>query len=121
MTNSQKLSVRLSEIRQRLNEISGLEGNAYTDEIRSENDRLQTEFRDAEGKYRAAVIAEGEAEKRALESEPDAEQRERLELRSKASLGAYLRAALSGRRVDGPERELQEAAKIGEGNLRGRC
>ena len=115
MTNAQRLSVRLSEIRQRLNEVAGLEGDAYTDEIRAENDKLQTEFRDAEGKYRAAVIAEGEAEKRALESEPDAEQRERLELRSKASLGAYLLAANAGRRVDGPEAELQAAAKIGAG------
>ena len=115
MTNSQKLSVRLSEIRQRLNEVAGLEGEAYTAEIRAENDKLQTEYRDLEGKYRAAVIAEGDAEKRALESEPDAELRERLELRGRASLGAYLRAALSGRRVDGPERALQQAAGIGDG------
>ena len=115
MTNSQRLSVRLSEIRQRLNEVAGLEGEAYTAEIRAENDKLQTEYRDLEGKYRAAVIAEGDAEKRALETEPDAELRERRELRGKASLGAYLRAALSGRRVDGPERELQEASKVGEG------
>ena len=115
MTNSQNLSIRKSEIRQRLNEISGLEGDAYTAEIRAENDKLQTEYRDLEGKYRAAVIAEGDAEKRALETEPDAELRERQELRGKASLGAYLRAALSGRRVDGPERELQEASKVGEG------
>ena len=103
MTNSQRLSVRLSEIRQRLNEVAGLEGDAYTAEIRAENDKLQTEYRDLEGKYRAAVIAEGDAEKRALETEPDAELRERRELRGKASLGAYLLAALSGRRVDGPE------------------
>ena len=68
MTNAQRLSVRLSEIRQRLNEVVGLEGDAYTAEIRAENDKLQTEYRDLEGKYRAAVIAEGDAEKRALAS-----------------------------------------------------
>ena len=113
MTNSQKLSVRLSEIRQRLNELAGVE--ALTDEQRQESDKLQAEYRDKETQYRAAIVGEGEAEKRALETEPDAEMRERLELRSKAQLSSYLQAALSGRRVDGAEKELQEAAKIGEG------
>lgn len=115
MTNSQRLAVRLSEIRQRLNEIAGLEGDAFTDEIRQESDRLQAEYRDTETRYRAAIVGEGEAERRALESQPDAEMRERLELRGKAQLSGYLRAALSGRRVDGAEKELQEAAKIGDG------
>ena len=36
MTTAQKLAIRLSEIRQRLNEIAGLEGDAVTDEIRAE-------------------------------------------------------------------------------------
>ena len=48
MTNSQRLSVRLSEIRQRLNEIAGLEGDAFTAEIRQESDKLQAEFADKE-------------------------------------------------------------------------
>ena len=112
MTNSQRLAVRLSEIRQRLNEIAGLEGDAFTDEIRQESDRLQTEFRDKETQYRSALIAEGDAERRALENAPDAEMRERLELRGRASLGRYLAAALAGRRVDGAEAELAEAAGV---------
>lgn len=115
MTNSQRLAVRLSEIRQRLNEIAGLEGDAYTAEIRTENDKLQAEFRDCEGKYRAAVIAEGEAERRALETEPDAELRERQALRARASVGRFLSAELSGRQVDGAEAELRSAAGIDGG------
>ena len=115
MLNSQRLSVRLSEIRQRLNAIASLEGDAFTDEIRQESDKLQKEFADKETQYRSAVLGEADAEKRALSTAPDAEHRERLELRGKASLTGYLRAAMSGRRVDGPERELQEAAKIGDG------
>ena len=95
--------------------VAGLAGDAFTAEIRAESETLQTEFADTEVKYRAAVVGESEAEKRALGTEPDAEKRERRELRSKASLGAYLRAALAGRRVDGPEAELQAAAKIGDG------
>ena len=115
MTNAQRLAVRLSEIRQRLNTIAGLEGDAFTDEIRQESDRLQTEFRDKETQYRSALIAEGETERRALETEPDAEMRERLELRGRASLGRYLAAALRGRQPDGAELELREAAGIGDG------
>ena len=113
MTNSQRLAVRLSEIRQRLNEIAGLDD--FTDEVRQESDKLQTEFRDKETQYRAAIVGEGETERRALENAPDAEMRERLELRGRASLGRYLAAALRGRQPDGAELELREAAGIGDG------
>ena len=112
MTNSQRLAVRLSEIRQRLNEIAGLAGEAFTDEIRQESDRLQVEFRDKETQYRSALIGEGETERRALQTEPDAELRARLELRGRASLGRYLAAALRGRQPDGAEAELREAAGV---------
>ena len=113
MTAAQKIALRLSQVRQRLNEIGGLEGDGYTDEIRSEETNLQAEYGDLERRHRSALIADGEGETR--EVEPDAEQRERVELRSKASLVGYLRAALAGRRVDGAEAELQSAAGIGEG------
>ena len=113
MTAAQKIAVRLSQVRERLNEIGQLEGDAYAEEIRSEESTLQTEYGDLERRHRSALIAEGEGETRP--ADPDAEQRERVELRSKASLTAYLRAALAGRRVDGAEAELQSAAGIGEG------
>ncbi|MDE2752919.1 MAG: hypothetical protein OXI83_10115, partial [Gemmatimonadota bacterium] len=113
MTNAQKIRLRLSQVRQRLNEISGLEGDAFTDEIRSEAETLQTEYADLETRHQAAIVAEGDAETR--ETEVDTEARERLELRSRASLTAYLRAALSGRQVDGAEAELRAAAGIGDG------
>ena len=47
--------------------------------------------------------------------EPDAELRERIELRGKASLGRYLKAALRGGLVQGAEAELMEAAGIEDG------
>ena len=105
MTTSQRLAVRLSEIRQRLNEIAGLEGDAYTAEIRTENDKLQAEFRDAEGKYRAAVIAEGEAERRAAN---DNEGGELAALLEGASLGRFFEAAVEHRSLDGREAELSQ-------------
>ena len=114
MTNAQKIALRLSQLRQRLNEISGLEGDAFTDEIRTEAGTLQTEYQDLETRHQSAIIAEGEAETRAKEG-PDAEARERLELRSRARLTNYITAALSGRQVDGAEAELRDAAGIGGG------
>ena len=54
MTNAQKLAVRLSEIRQRLNEIAGLPDADMTDEIRTEADKLGSEYRNAETQHRAA-------------------------------------------------------------------
>ena len=115
MTTAQKILLRLSQVRQRLNEISGLEGEALTEEIRAESGTLQTEYADLELRHQAAIVAEGEDETRANGGELDAEARERLVLRSQASLTAYLRAALSRRQVDGPEAELRSAAGIGDG------
>ena len=113
MTNAQRIRLRLSQVRQRLNEIAGLEGEAFTDEIRREAESLQTEYRDLETRHQAAIVAEPEPEER--EAAPDAEMRERVELRSKASLGAYLAAAFKGRAVDGAEAELRAAAGIADG------
>ena len=114
MTPAMKIQLRLSQVRKRLNEISGLEGDAFTVEIRSEADSLQNEYSDLEVRHQAAIVAEGEPETRDLDG-PDAEMRERIELRSKASLTGYLQAALAGRQVAGAEAELQAAAGIGNG------
>lgn len=109
---SQKLELRASEIRQRLNEISGLEGDALTDEIRSEADRLQAEYRDVETKRRAAIVAE-DAETREAEGDggraEDPEERERRELREKARVGEFIRAAMTGRPVRGASGEFADA------------
>ena len=110
MTNAQRLEVRASEIRQRLNEISGLEGDKLTDEIRTESDTLQTEYRDTETKRRAAIVAESvEAEKVVPVEDADAETRERRELRSKAQVHRYIGAGLDMRAVDGVEAEYAAA------------
>ena len=55
--------------------------------------------------------AEKESETRAADN-PDAEQRERIELRSKAKLTNFLLNAARGRMVDGAEAELQSAAGV---------
>ena len=111
MTNDQKIRLRFSWVRGRLNDI-GITEN-LTDEIRSEAEGLQTEFKDLSIRERALIPSEGITETR--DTELDAAARERLDLRGRASVTSYLLAALSGRQVDGAEAELRSAAKIGNG------
>ena len=116
MTPKQKIELRQSEIKQRLGVISGLTGDDYSDEVKAEEVKLHEELTGSEVRLRSAILSEGaEAEKREkeFESEPDAEMRERIELRSKASLSAFFLAAARGRAVTGAEAELQSAAGVG--------
>ena len=108
--NSQKLDLRSSEIGQRLNEISGLEGEALTDEIRTESDALALEYRDVATKWRAACIAEdAEAAKAVTEPTESSETRERRELRSKARVSDFVSCALTGRPVVGASGEYADS------------
>ena len=119
MTPPQKklreLRERQSKQRDRMAELALLE--SLNDEQRSELDGIEQGTPDLERQIRAATVAledkEKEAETRAAD-EPDAEQRERIELRSRASLTAYIRAALSGGQVDGAEAELRAAAGVSQ-------
>ena len=109
MTTKQRLELRASEIRTRLNEIAGLEGDAFTDAVRTESDKLTNEYRDVETRIRAATIAEdAEADAKTTDT-TDPETRERLELRNKAAVGRFLAAALAGRIPDGAEAEYGAA------------
>ena len=114
MTTSQKLAVRLSEIRQRLNEIAGLADDAMTDEIRNEADKLTGEYRDKETQHRAAIVAEGE-EQRAAEGahgNGDGEPAEVRALLSRVTLFDYLRPAAAGIGLAGAPVELAAAFKV---------
>ena len=108
MTNSQRLTIRASEIRSRLNDIAGMEGDALTDEVRSEEASLQTEFRDTELRLRAAIGSEPDTETRT--GPVDSEVRERLQLRGKTSIGEFLAAAAGGRAVTGAAAEYAAAS-----------
>ena len=114
MTNAQKLTIRLSEIRQRLNEIAGLERDAMTDEIRGEADRLTGEYRNAETQHRAAVIAEGE-EQRAAAGEfgnADGEPAEVRALMDRVTIGDCLAPAAAGAGLAGAPAELAAALQV---------
>ena len=117
MTSNQKrlreLRYRQSKERGRMAELSVVD--ELNDEQRSELDTIEKGTPDLERQLRAAMIANDDAEKesetRAADN-PDAEQRERIELRSKAKLTNFLLNAARGRMVDGAEAELQSAAGV---------
>ena len=117
MTNAQKrlrdLRDRQSRERGRMAELSLID--ELGDEQRSELDAIEKSTPDLERQLRAAGVAleieEKETETRAA-TEPDAERRERVELRSKAQLTTYFLNAARGRMADGAESELQAAAGV---------
>ena len=113
MTASQRLRLEASEKRQRLNDLLSLD--TMDAEQRAELDGLTRRMQEIEVETRAAIVLEpAEVETRQL-NEPDAEHRERLELRSRAQLSNYFTAAARGHLPSGPEAELQAAAKVNGG------
>ena len=114
MTNAQRLTIRLSEIRQRLNEIAGLADDAMTDEIRAETDKLTGEYATAETQHRAAVIAEA-GEQRAAAGEfgnGDGEPAEVRALLDRVRIGDYLAPAAAGSGVAGVPAEIAAALEV---------
>ena len=115
MLESQRIELRRSNVRERLGDIQKLAGDAYGDDIRAEERALQDEYTALEQRHRSAIISEDRTldDAKATAGEGgDAEHRERVELRSKASLSTYLTAAAQGRMVSGPEHELCAAAGV---------
>ena len=97
MTESQKLILKSSEQRARLNVLSAAE--TLTGDERAELDTLTEAYQTTEAQLRAAVLAEAEAGDRTeTHATPDGEDRERLALRKRVSIGGYIAAALDGKR-----------------------
>ena len=124
MTNSQKLAIRSSEIRSRLNVIAGMAVADVTDEIRTESDTLRGEFGTVEAQHRAALTAEG-AEidaGRAGADTADGEGAEFRALESRATVRAYVDNVMGNFRSSTPrslhvtagaESELNQALSLG--------
>ena len=113
MNARQKIKLRRSEIRERLGELAGLDGEQRTEAVETEQRTLLTELRESEPRLQAA-IASDEADDRLRGSQlfADGENRERLELRSRARLGNFLTARMRGQMVAGAEAELCGAAGV---------
>lgn len=106
MTDLQRLTLRASEIRTRLNELSGIE--TLSDEQTAEVGKLTTEYRSVETRCQAATVA-GDEPAAPVTAEPTGtlEARERVALVERCELGAIFAAAFERRNTEGAEAELQ--------------
>ena len=109
MTTRQKIELRLSEVRWRLNEIAGIEGEARTEEIGAEQGVLTTEFGELEVRFQAATLADPATEI----TDDDAEGRELRAMTDEANIGAIYTAAIEHRQTAGREQEIQKHFKLG--------
>ena len=102
MLQSQKLELRRSEVRGKLNELNATQGQ-FSDEQRTEFDALNGELADLEKRWRTAVELENaEAERRQSHETGDAgESAELRRLSAKAEARHYVAAAISGNGLAG--------------------
>ena len=114
MTESQRLTLQVSEARQHLNGLiearNKLPDNQEPDaEAIRRMDEATRRVSSLETEYRAAIVVEaGEQEKRNQES-PDSEEVERRKLLGRSSVVPFIREAVDGRHLDGAEAECRVA------------
>ena len=95
-----------------MREISALEGDALTPEIRTETDTLSEENATLETRMTALLVAEDEPVE-----DLDAEARELARLSGGVELRNYITAAMNHRQLEGRERELAEHRGLEEGKM----
>ena len=110
MTILDKLRMRETEIKGRNADIALLEGDGLTDEIRTEQRELTTEYRDLQTSISAAEISDPTVE---VQGAPNAEQLEFQRLVDGSNLGDVARGVIEKRAVDGETAELQQHYGLG--------
>ena len=108
MLKSLTAALKLSELREKLNALNTI--TEPTEAQQTEERELLASQKATESEYRSAVTAE--ADEATHPTEADAETRERLQLVSRASLGAIFARAVEHRATDGAESELQAALDL---------
>ena len=111
MLKSQAAALKLSEIREKLNDLNAV--SEPTDAQKTEERDLLASQKTTEIEYREALTTEADAD--AQPTAADAEIRERIALRSKSRLGAFILAHMQGREPSGPELEYRCAMGIDVG------
>ena len=121
MKNTLETAIRVSELEEQRDALKTKINTAEDAEApdQTEIDRLGGELRASEGdlktartEYRAALEADVETGAPVVD---DAEYRERIELRAKATIGAFLMARMQGRMVSGAEAEYAAACGVHDG------
>ena len=112
MTVKQRLLIEQSKLRQRLNELLGMD--ELSDELRSEMDKATERAQSLETELRAAIVAEPEV---VVTDAADTEARELRELTDRADLERIFAAALDHRQTEGAEAELQKHFGMGSNQV----
>ena len=114
MTAAQKHALRISEIRQRLNQIGGLEGDAYDEAVQNEQRALLAELDTTETRYQAAVRVEGAetAQAQGAFGNGDGEGAEVRALLGRVRVADYMGAAAAGIGAGGAAAELNAALEV---------
>ena len=107
MTPAQKIALKQSEVRQKINDLLGKD--ELTDAERAELGNLTTRAQQLEIEYRAALVAGEDDTPEETTTEGTPEDRELRSLIDDSSLGLIFEAVLEHRQVDGREAELQQA------------
>ena len=112
MTTAQRLAIRLSEIRSKLNDLSGV--GDLSEEQRNEIDSLSTEYQAKEAQHRAALTVEADEQRQAAGEfgNGDGEPAEVRALLGRVNLADYLTPAKAGIGLTGPAAELNAAYKV---------
>ena len=117
MRKSQELTLKISEAREKLNSVIAKrnalpDGETPSTELIAEMGAATKAVAPLEVELRAAITSEAAEDDEARKADPDAETRERIELRGKVKLGNYAAAAIEMRAADGAELEYNQARGI---------
>ena len=110
MLQSQRHSLRLSEIRERINALNAVE--TLNDEQTTELRNLTGEYPTVETRYRAALVSEDEHETRGSTENVDGETRATSQLLRESRVANFMAAASEGRLVRDTEADLLGALQI---------
>ena len=103
MTRTQKIEMRRSKLRERMGEIAGEE--VLSEELRSELEGLESQYKDTEAQLRASMLAD--QTELPVAAETRSADPAFAELRSRSRVSAFFQAAASGLDVHGAEAELR--------------
>ena len=117
MDELNKVKIRRSEIRERMNVIGGLED--ISEAVIAEEKELRSEYQKLEVRQRAAEIGADLDDKQAKEAfqDDDKKGKELAELIQGASIGRIFYAAVERRATDGKEAEVQGHFKLSDNQI----
>ena len=107
MTRTQKITLRMSELKEEIGGLLDLEQRS--EEQADELKKKTTELRGLESDYRAAVLVEGIDAEPERRDDLDAEGREKRDLLGKVSLAGYLKGVIDGKPMTGADAEAGAA------------